>query len=1808
MVELEKQLDDELTAAVGDADPSLAVEQKRKTGQLRAKLSRRSQRGHITRILGVLDTLATAPEPEIIEVEAKLTLLEKMRDKCATTDEEIQLLTPLENLEAEMDDALLYHDNLEVNIFKLRRRVQELKTPAVAQPADPSSSSSGTTKFSAARLPKLTLPTFSGDVLEFTTYMELFDANVHDVSTLTDVQRFSYLRTTLEGEPATLVSNLELTTANYATARATLQDRYGDEAKIVEEHYRRLLRLDPKRETYQDLRDFYNRLELHVRGLETQGRPQNTYGDLLAMILMDKLSNDLRRCLARDHRTKTWTLADLIDRLKRELLVMEQDGKASIKTPAPATSTAAFYTNTQDQRKTRPSGRGGSAVATFNPRPIPGCHFCNGSHKAPDCTKFTTHEARLHEARAKRLCFNCLRTHSDGTRAVDCTGGACRVCNLKHHTALHRQRTPMEEKLPTKPVNSTFVDATTGGMLKTFIGNVTFGGKVVKASVLLDDGSTDSFCTERLAQRLNLPQTTIQRFAMARFGSLDHEEYHYPTSSLTLRTLDGDVPMTVVIVPRICQPSSPSGPRLTSGDVEKLHNLQPANTTKSGAEIDLLIASDYYYAIVKDTIIHLDCGLVAVDTRCGYLLCGGPLLRGGGATMFVSLNRLPDYDDEQLVEWQETTSTLCDDSSPLLTDFFANLTRNEQSGQYVAMLPFLPSLDKNDVPRNRGAAYHRSRTMVERFAADPVAMEKLKTVFADYVTRGFIERTSEEALAEPRHSFLPWQAVYKSTSVHTKMRIVFDCSCRDKMSGHSLNDFLWKGPNLTNNLVQILLRFRLPAIGIAADIEKAFLAIKIRDEDRRYLRFFYLDNPTKDEKTLAVYNFKVNIFGSRASSFILAAVLQQHLSLYTTDAARDMETNILVDNVVTGVADSEAAQQYFHESRSILRDAAMNLREWSSNDVKLRNLAITNGASGPSTTHVLGVIWDTDEDSISLKPFTPQTPRFWTKRRMLSDFHRVFDPYGWLSPVTIAAKLVLQAIWKLGLNWDDKIPDDACEQWIAVSRALQDATAVAKRRIAPGPGGQYELNIFVDSSMQAYCAAAYLNGQLLCAKAKTAPIKQRTIPELELMAMVLGTTLAEFLREALCRMKIVYTTHFFSDSQVCLAWVTSSKTLRPFVANRVRRIRDCGAMFRYVPTALNPADCATRGTVKMFDSVLWWCGPGSHELKGAVTPPPSSSLDNGETGRIVQTTCSSLERTLLPSRFDTFSKLLRVATLVIEFAQKLRREGCIPHIVNARRAFLLVVRESQQDAFPDVLNSLEHQTKNPLVQQLRLFLDDDGLVRCAGRFSKREGCTEDERSPILLGKDTLARLIVLDCHLRTLHGGVGSTLVLVRSQFWIAGGRRFIRGILRFCVTCRRVNGRPYGYPLSPALPDYRVNRSPPFSATGIDYTGHLLVKTSTGIEKRYIALFACCVTRAIHLEVAVDLSADHFMMLLRRFSARRSLPTTIVTDNATYFNSARDDLQQILADPQVADYLRKKNIAWINIPGRSPAWGGLYERLIGVMKASLKKVLGRALVSDAELITLVTEIEAAINNRPLTYFEDADDPNAVLPLTPSHLLHGRTMQELPYIRHVSPDDVPAAYNTGEAQDRVAYRGALMEQLWKRWEHEYLSALRERHTRSARLSSLVTPRVDDVVQVFEDAPRTTWRLARVTELLPGDDGQVRAVKLVSKGSILTRAINKLYPLELDCDSPNLDDPPPPQHVESPVPKLDEAHEMPNSNVEVQDEVQDDAPEIQDDAPTVVVNTDPQPQPPGRVRRAAFNRATSWLKTVTADLAGGGSMS
>ena len=443
------------------------------------------------------------------------------------------------------------------------------------------------------------------------------------------------------------------------------------------------------------------------------------------------------------------------------------------------------------------------------------------------------------------------------------------------------------------------------------------------------------------------------------------------------------------------------------------------------------------------------------------------------------------------------------------------------------------------------------------------------------------------------------------------------------------------------------------------------------------------------------------------------------------------------------------------------------------------------------------------------------------------------------------------------------------------------------------------------------------------------------------------------------------------------------------------------------------------------------------------------------------------------------------------------------------------VKNRQSVVFHAEVDNLPSKSRHrtTLARQLRLFLDDGGLLRCSGRIHNAP-LSGNTKFPLLLpSKDHFTDLVIHSNYVKQLHAGDNSTLTALRQSYWVPSARQRVKTLIDKCVTCRKVSGTAFNAPDSPPLPKSRMQQSQPFEVTGVDYTAALYVRNA-GIEtKVYICLFTCATTRAIHLEVVEDQTVEAFLLAFRRFASRKSLPRKLISDNASTFVSANNELKELFQSHAFKETLAREDIEWLFIPKKAPWYGGFWERLIGFTKSTIKKILSRAAVNQCTLQTIVVGVEAILNDRPLTYVSsDIKDEEA---LTPAHLLFGRRITSLPHPLVESDEVSDPTYQTNIDFLRKAKRVTLLIQhFWQRWRHEYLTSLREFHKGSGINTESV--KVGDVVLIHDDSPRVNWKLALVTSINRGRDGFVRSVNIRTANGTSNRPITRLHPLEVQA--------------------------------------------------------------------------------------------
>ena len=522
----------------------------------------------------------------------------------------------------------------------------------------------------------------------------------------------------------------------------------------------------------------------------------------------------------------------------------------------------------------------------------------------------------------------------------------------------------------------------------------------------------------------------------------------------------------------------------------------------------------------------------------------------------------------------------------------------------------------------------------------------------------------------------------------------------------------------------------------------------------------------------------------------------------------------------------------------------------------------------------------------------------------------------------------------------------------------------------------------------------------------------------------------------------------------------------------------------------------------------------------------STITEHGGTERATQNAedqRTGISKVIDIDRFSSFKRLLRVTAYVNRFIEncKTRKKttGSLD-VREIRTASLIWIRDAQERHYTEVLEDLNSgRMKHNLVKQLKLYKDEEDLIRCEGRIHNAP-LEDSAKFPLLIpAKDCLTNLIVRDAHVTHLHAGLSNTIMLLRQRYWIPTIRQVVRGILHKCVVCKKATGRPYQASVPPPLPKDRLREAPPFTVTGVDFTGAFNVRNNDGqTSKVYVCLFTCANTRAVHLEVVTDLTENTFLLAFRRFASRKSLPEVMISDNASTYIAAAKQIEELTRSSTLTEKLNNYGTTWKFIPKRAPWYGGFWERLIGLAKRSIRTTLGRTLVDLEQLRTIVAEVERILNDRPLTYI--SSDPLDE-PLTPAHLLYGRRISTLPYPGNGHIPNSPGFVNHDTLNNVHCSQQNIINQFWHKWKHEYLTSLREYHQNTGSGSHRI--RAGDVVLVHDDLPRTSWTLAIVDKLNTGGDGIARSAVIRTKNGLTSRPVTKLYPLEVPPSEADVED-------------------------------------------------------------------------------------
>ena len=1622
--------------------------------------------------------------------------------------------------------------------------------------------------------PKVELTPFDGDPLKYWSFIRAYEDNVEKV--LSDpAARLTRLIQYCTGKAKGVVQSCAIMESNagYNKARLLLKQRFGNEYIIAKAWIDLITKgqvIKPHQtDILQELSDNLQNCQITLEAMGPEYLLEiNSQGNLLKVIerlpmyLKSRWRKEAMDIKMRQHRMPKYH--DLVKFVSYATLEATDPVFGNISTPPPAKPIAShnrpsrsnFSTTTNAQDKDVSANSGQSNPRQNQPnRPFKRkCPSCGDDHIIFVCSTFKAMnpKERLKFATDKRLCINCLRPNH---KVDECRSERrCEIegCGEKHTKFLHQISSGSASHNPatSNAGISTFCNG--AGVIRVALPIVAVNikasnGSNIRTYALLDSGSTSSFCTEELLKKLQVPS----REETIRLTTLNQKEKVVKTTVASIKVSDINNQNTITLKKVHATPNLPINkeniPKADDVDLFKWPHLK--NITIPPADLQqvhLLIGQDSPQALIPSEIKTGNEGEpYATKTLLGWTL-NGPLSTGEHTSVtshFIQMSQHENLEEKLERFWKiESAGGVDEEKAMSLNDKkVISLWQNNirvVDGHFELPIPF-----KRDMPllkNNKDQAERRLQSLQRKLQKDKRLEEKYKDGMSNLLEKGY----AKSAVPGDEHRwYLPHHPVFHPHKPE-KVRIVFDCAAKYKTS---LNEEVHPGPDLTNKLMGVLMRFRQHDIAIIADIQEMFNQVRVTKEDEKYLSFLWW--PEGDmSKPPQTHSMQVHLFGGTWSpsccSFALQQTAIQYGTEFTKEASDVVKHNFYVDDMLKSYASTEEAIKVSNEVKEMLCHGGFRLTKWMSNNKEvLQSFPEEERAKEVKdlqlqelpTQRALGVYWNAATDTFSFNINIQDKPL--TKRGILSMVSAVYDPLGFASPFIITAKSILQDLTKKKLGWDEEVPAEDATRWLqwkndlqkmeqfniprCISSNFQDITSI-------------QLHHFGDASEMAYGVASYVRltnkagkvrTMLVMAKSRLAPLKKMTIPRLELSAAALAVKQDSMINREMGLEVNIQESYFWTDSSIVLQYIQNEdKRFHTFVANRVQQIHNGSTpdQWRHIPTKMNPADDISRGlsAKALCEDARWINGPAFLQLDPSMWPQTSQEISLSQKDaevkpynvKIMSTQVSNVQNphpiNNLIQHYSNWMDLRRGVAWLIAVKGVLSKKTdpiSILQADNIRQAELSLIKYIQQQSFPtemDLLKTGKTQVhkKSSLFPLQPILMHD---VICLGtRFSNSQFPDEFKFPAILPRDNPIVQLIIQDAHEANGHSGREYVMATLRQKYWIVGVRSAIRKILTKCVTCKRRDGRP----CQPKMADLPLDRvtpgNPPFTHVGVDYFGPFLVKRGRGTEKRYGCIFTCLAIRAVHIEVAASLDTSSFINCLQRFMARRGKPTHIRSDNGTNFVGANRELREEIEkwnSNQIQSYMNKKAINWLWNPPAASHMGGVWERQIRSVRRILAGLANQQQLTDDHLSTLMCIVESIINNRPLTTV--STDPNDLEPLTPNHLLILRSVGDI-------NGDFTEADLFKKQWRKVQYLANLF---WKRWVTEYLPRLQHR---TKWIDDQRDVADGDLVLIMDKTlPRGSWCMGRVAEAVPGQDGRVRSVKVKTKDGVFMRPVNKVCLLE-----------------------------------------------------------------------------------------------
>ncbi|GFS73992.1 DUF1758 domain-containing protein [Trichonephila clavipes] len=1022
------------------------------------------------------------------------------------------------------------------------------------------------------KLPTLSLPIFSGVTEERLAFSDLVEAAVSNNNDLTGVQKLQYLKGSLRSDALKIINYLSVTNDNFEIAWKLLKDRYFNKREIMSSLIKKFINITPlSGESSPQILNLIDSTKKFVRMLESLEYQIDPTSDTLLMhMILFKLDPNSRTWFERTFST------DVIPRLDELLQFLATQAR----------SITSSTTKRNVQRK----------VTLVASNAQSQCPLCNAERTLSRCDTFLklSVQGRSDFIKTNNVCFNCL-THFHSVKTCK-SKFRCKKCKKHHHSLLHIENVSAKgrqgavnvlnsrELSINAPVFSPVpISGTSEPSEKSRVVDVTScisdvnpdvqillctaliqvrdnWGNYQTCRCLLDSGSQASLITNECIERLGLRKekanvrisclgasdTRINGLAEIQFTSHFSSQNSFHVSVNVINKIVGMIPHRDL----------DTSMRELFGDI----SLADPAFYKNGP-IDVLLGVDLTLPLLKGQTLSLGKDKpFAIRSELGWII--GGKANSSGQNSFHA-NHIQLVSDQLINKFWELDSVPCDKPFTLLEeaceDHFVKTHSRDENGRYTVRLPFhTPPTRLGNSKQN---AIRRLISVECHLISNPDKYKLYRNFMKENRDLQHMELVPDSEI-NIKSLYLPHHGVVRDTSCTTKQRVVFDAS--SKTSVLSLNDLLMVGPRVQPELFSILIQFRIFSVAICADVEKMFCQIKVHEEDVDWQSILWRDSPTEP---IREYCLTTVTYGTFSAPFLSTRTLQQ-LAIDEQEnypaASRATLSHFSVDDLLSGSATKKGAIQLVSELQEMMQGGGFSLRKWVSNDPdvlatipeELKAVDSKHTIKDDQPVKILGIAWLPDVYKFTFTITVNETD-VWTKRKVLSEVAKIFDPLGWLAPSVISK---IFQLWSHHLSWDKELPDSPARQW----RIFQAASSTYK---------------YQDPMLHSHSTGYRL--------------KPQSLPRLELCSALL---LANLLQATLPTLTVpISETLAWSDSKITLAWLKSDpRRWQPFVANRVAQIQELtpNVHWNFVSGLENPADYGMRGIppTKLEKCNLWFNG------------------------------------------------------------------------------------------------------------------------------------------------------------------------------------------------------------------------------------------------------------------------------------------------------------------------------------------------------------------------------------------------------------------------------------------------------------------------------------------------------------------------------------------------------------------------------------------------------------------------------------------